>query len=102
VSVKSVPPGAFVTFGTETAPRGKAPITFEVDKSDADAQIEISLPGYKVETRTVRPNGSVDIEVALTKKSRRPGSGSGSGSSDSGGSTVGDDMMDPFAKKKTK
>jgi eukaryotic-like serine/threonine-protein kinase len=106
ITVSSSPSGAFVTFGEETEPRGKTPVTFEVDKVDADASIEISMPGYKDEERTIRLSSTVDLEVPLTKKSRTPGghkSGSGSagsGSNEPGGH--GDDMMDPFAAKKKK
>ncbi|MBK9035779.1 MAG: protein kinase [Myxococcales bacterium] len=113
ITVASSPSGAWVTFGDETDPRGKTPITFTVDKADADAIIEIDLRGYKVEERKVRLSGQVDLEVALSKArgSRPSGSNSGSGSGSSAGSSagsgsstgpVGDDMMDPFAKKKTK
>ncbi|MEZ4402326.1 MAG: protein kinase [Kofleriaceae bacterium] len=116
ITVASSPPGAFVTFGDETKPRGITPITFEVDKADVDAEIEIDLRGYKVEDRTVRLSGQVDLEVALEadppkKPSGRSGSSRPGGTKPSGttpptgttgkpGGKVGDDMMDPFAKGK--
>ena len=103
ITINSTPSGAYVTFGSETSPRGKTPITFEVPKKDADAEIEISLPGYLDEDRTVRLNGKVDLEVALKKKPRGNKPGRGSGSSDTGGGAVGgDDGMDPFANDKKK
>ena len=102
ITVASKPNGAYVTFGDEIDPRGKTPITFEVDRADAEAEIEISLSGYKDEQRKVRLNAQVDLEVALSKKSRGGGGGSSKpGSGSSGGGGMGDDVMDPFAKKKT-
>ncbi len=106
ITVASKPAGAFITFGDETEPRGKTPFTFEVDKADRDATIVVSMPGYKDEERKVRLNARVDLEVALSKKSRggsRPGGGSGSGGGGGGsGGPLGDNPIDPFAPKKNK
>jgi len=102
ITVASTPSGAWVTFGEETDPRGKTPVTFEVAKQDDDAVIEISLPGYVDEDRTVKLNGKVDLEIALKKKKSGSSGKTGHGSSGSntgvgGGSGHGDDVMDPFA-----
>ena len=75
-------------------------------KLPGDATIVVSMPGYKDEERKVRLNARVDLEVALSKKSRggsRPGSGSGSGGGGGGsGGPLGDNPIDPFAPKKNK
>ena len=103
ITVASTPSGAFVTFGEETTPRGKTPVTFEIPRSDGESTIEISLPGYHDEERTISLSGKVDLEVALKKKSRgKSGRGSGSSTDSGGGTGVGDDVLDPFANDKKK
>ena len=108
ITVASSPKGAFVTFGDETRPRGKTPLSFTVPAADTEVDIDIELPGYVDEERTVKLTGNVDLEVALKKKSRGDSSGSsrgsgrgtsrgsGGGSSRGTGGTTGDDVMDPF------
>ena len=72
VTVVTKPAGAWVTFGDEISPRGKTPITFEVDAADADAVLILDLPGYSPEERTVRLNAKVDLEVGMKKKGATP------------------------------
>ena len=94
VKVTTTPPGAFVTFGDEVQPRGKTPITFEVDAKDEEADIILDLPGYEQATKTVRLNQKIDLEVAMNKKGGRGGARPSGGSRPSGGA-----QSDPFAPR---
>ena len=93
VTVTTTPPGAFVTFGDEIEPRGKTPITFEVDAADADANLALDLSGYTSEERTVKINANVDLEVAMKKK------GGGARPAPRPAHTGGGDV-DPFAPRR--
>jgi eukaryotic-like serine/threonine-protein kinase len=101
ITVTSTPPGAFVTFGDEISPRGKTPVTFDVDAADAEVPLTLDLSGYNSESRTVKINAKVDLEVAMKKKAKS-GGGGGAARPGGGGSTHtgGDDVMDPFAPRK--
>ncbi len=92
VKVTTTPPGAFVTFGDEISPRGKTPISFEVDAANEEVPLILDLPGYESTERKVKLNAKVDLEVAMKKKVRG-GAARGGGAAPSGGAP------DPFAPR---
>jgi hypothetical protein len=103
VTVASDPSGASVRFGGELKPRGKTPLTFKVPRSNAQVAIEIGLPGFHDQTKTVKLSGDVDLELALKKRTApgpRPGGGKGGTGAAKGkgkGNCSDADLMDPFA-----
>ena len=99
ITVSSTPKGAFVTFGDDTVPKGRTPITFKVPKSDSVVVIDIELPGYHDQEKKVKLTGDVDLEVALKKRSGGTGTGTSKGTGKGTGKPkcTDADLMDPFA-----
>ncbi len=71
IKVSSTPSGAFVYFGDEVKERGKTPIEFEVDAAEGETELLIQR-GAKRETRTIKLDADVDLEVQLEGAAAEP------------------------------
>jgi eukaryotic-like serine/threonine-protein kinase len=87
LTIDSTPKGALVFVGGEKDPRGKTPLSFEMDRSDQEIEIKLFQKRYKWETRTVKLDGNQSLDIALERE--RTGSTS-SGQTSSGKKPGGD------------
>jgi serine/threonine protein kinase len=72
LSVTTDPPGAQVTRSDSgDAPVGVTPLVIKVAQGSPDLVVGFKLDGYKAETRTIKTDVARDVEVALTKESKR-------------------------------
>jgi serine/threonine-protein kinase len=68
IKINSVPPGAMVTRADQAEGPRLTPAVFRLKEGDPSFDVSIKLQGYKPQTRTIHPDVSKTIEIALAKE----------------------------------
>jgi hypothetical protein len=70
LTIDSIPQGAAVTIDGES--RGKTPYTGEIERSDAAAEIKLTLAGYVTVARKIALDNNVVLSISLEPAPRAP------------------------------
>jgi serine/threonine protein kinase len=70
ITIASVPPGAAVMIDGES--RGKTPYAGELERTDAPAEIKLTLAGYLATTRKITLGDDVALSISLEPAPRAP------------------------------
>jgi hypothetical protein len=72
IKLTSIPDGAEVYVGDESAPRAKTPYELTLPRGDGETTVHFKLDGYLVKDKTVKTSRDAELEITLDKEPPKP------------------------------